>query len=72
MLQSLFNKVAGIAGLQLYHKETPTQVLSCESCEILKNSFFKRTPPLAASVSLKGVFKTLPSIFYRALLTENR
>ena len=55
MLESLFNKVAGLAGLQLYHKETPTQVLSCESCEILKNNFFKRTPPLAASVSLKGV-----------------
>ena len=71
MLESVFNKVARLAGLQLYHKETPTQVLSCESCEILKNSFFKRAPPLAASVSLKGVFKTLPNIFYRAVLTEN-
>ena len=28
MLESLFNKVAGL-GLQLYKKETSTQVLSC-------------------------------------------
>ena len=26
--------------LQLYQKETPTQVFSCENCEIFKNSFF--------------------------------
>ena len=36
-------------GLQLYQKETPTQVFSCEYCEILKNSFFYRTPLVAAS-----------------------
>ena len=33
MLESLFNKVAGL-------KETPTQVYSCEYYEIFKNSFF--------------------------------
>ena len=27
-------------GLQLYLKETPTQVFSCELCEIFKNTFF--------------------------------
>ena len=26
-------------GLQLYEKETPTQVFSCDYCEIFKNSF---------------------------------
>ena len=33
-------------GLQLYQKEAPTQVFSCEYCEILKNPFFCRTPLL--------------------------
>ena len=32
---------------------TPTQVFSCEYCQIFKNSFFYRTPPVAASVSYK-------------------
>ena len=37
-----------IADLQLYEKETPTQVFSCEYCEFFKNSFYYKTPPLAA------------------------
>ena len=32
--------------LQLYQKETSTQVFSCEICEIFNSTFFKRTPPL--------------------------
>ena len=31
-------------------KETLTEVFSCKYCEIFKNSFFYRTPPVAASV----------------------
>ena len=31
-------------------KETLTQVFSCEFCEISKNTFFYRTPLMAASV----------------------
>ena len=42
VLMSLFNKVAGL-------KEAPTQVFSCEICEIFKNPFFSRTPAMAAS-----------------------
>ena len=38
VLKCLFNKVAGL-GLQLYLKETSTQVLSCEICEIFKNTY---------------------------------
>ena len=38
MLESLFDKVAD--GPQLYKKETPTQMFSCEYCDIFKNSFF--------------------------------
>ena len=40
------------AGLQPcnFIKETQTQVFSCEYCEIFKNSFFYRAPPVTASV----------------------
>ena len=31
-------------------KETLAQIFSCEFCEISKNTFFYRTPPVAASV----------------------
>ena len=41
VLESLFNKVAGL------------KVISCEHCECYKNSFFYRTPPVAASKCLK-------------------
>ena len=34
-------------------KETPTKVLSCEYCEIFKNSFSYKTPLVAASVMQK-------------------
>ena len=32
-------------------KETPTQVLSFEFCEVFKNTFFCKTPLVAASVA---------------------
>ena len=37
------------SGLQLYQKETPTQVLPCEIYEIFKSIFFYRMPPVATS-----------------------
>ena len=30
-------------------EETPTQVLSCEYCQIFRSTYFRRTPPVAAS-----------------------
>ena len=57
MLEFLFNKVSGLSGVQLYLKETPTQVVSCAICEILKNNYSHRTPPVVASV-----FRILVSI----------
>ena len=36
-------------GLQLHSKEIPIQVFSCEICEISKNTFFYRPPPVTAS-----------------------
>ena len=56
LYQSLFfNKVAGLA-CNFIKKETLTQVFSCEFCETSKNTFYYRTPPVAASVWLKNVF----------------
>ena len=48
--QSLFfNKVAGLRPATSLKKETLAQVFSCEFCEISKNTFFHRTPLVAAS-----------------------
>ena len=41
------------SGLQLIKKETLAQVFLCEFCEISKNTFSYRTPPVAAS----GIFQ---------------
>ena len=50
LCQSLFfNKVAGLRPATLLKKETLAQVFSCEFCEISKNTFFQRTPLVAAS-----------------------
>ena len=50
LCQSLFfNKVAGLRPATLLKKRL-AQVFSCEFCEISKNSFSYRTPPVAASV----------------------
>ena len=35
--------------LRLYRRETLAQVSSCEFCEISKNTFYYRTPLVAAS-----------------------
>ena len=45
VLESLFNKVFN----KVYYRDTPTQAFPCEFCEIFKNTFFYRTPPVAAS-----------------------
>ena len=38
---SLFLLNNKLEGLQLYYKETPTQLFSCEYCEISKNTYFE-------------------------------
>ena len=49
LYQILFlNKVAGLA-CNFIKKESLAQVLSCEFCEFSKNTFFYRTPQVAAS-----------------------
>ena len=52
MLESVFNKVAGLSACNFIKKETPAPVFSSEYCKRFKNSFLHRTPPVAASVNL--------------------
>ena len=46
MLESLFNKVAGL--------RAPTKVFSCEICENFKNTFFYRIRPVVAHVTISS------------------
>ena len=57
LCQSIFlNKVAGLRpkACNYIKKETLAQVFACEFCEIFKNTFSYRTPPVAASI-LSGI-----------------
>ena len=45
------------AGCSFIKKETPIQVLSCEFCEILKNTFFTEDIQTTASGDSKDSFK---------------
>ena len=47
-------------------KVTPMKVFYCDYCKIFKNSFFHRTPPLAASVTCerRSYFKIWHDYFY--------
>ena len=42
MQESLFVKFVGLQAKKEAQKETPTQVLFCESCEIFKNTYFEK------------------------------
>ena len=46
-------------------KVTQTKMLFCEYCKIFKNSFFHRTPPVAASVTCKrrSLFQDMTWLF---------
>ena len=49
LCQSLFLIKLQAEAYNFIKKETLAQVFSCEFCEISKNTFFYRTPPVAAS-----------------------
>ena len=54
MLESLFNKVAGLKTCNFIKKRPPTQVFSREnSCEVFKNTFF--TEHLRSTASVGGI-----------------
>ena len=42
-------QIIGLGPATLLRKKTLAQVFCCEFCEIYKNTFYYRTPPLAAS-----------------------
>ena len=48
VLKFLFNNDAGLQACIFIKK---TQMFSCEICEIFQNTFFYRTPPVAAFVN---------------------
>ena len=48
----MFFKIGVLKNFATLLKQTPTQVVSCEYCEIFKNTIFYRTPPVAASVGI--------------------
>ena len=52
LCRSLFFKQLQPGGLL---KKTPTQMLSCESCETSTNTFWHRTPPATASEMWKTI-----------------
>ena len=66
MLESLFNKVAGLSFVTL-SKKPPTQVFSCEICETFKNTYFHRILPVVASDFLGNSLIFKKSVFYESL-----
>ena len=52
MWESLFDSCRP-SGLQLYQKETPTQVFLCEYCEIFKKTYFEKHLRTTASVNFR-------------------
>ena len=70
LCQSLFfNEVAG---LNFIKKEALAQVFSCVFCEIFKNTFFYRTPPVDASriINFQNVWSRLTT--YDTILTSGK
>ena len=61
-----FDKFAGLS-LQLYWKNTLTQVLSYEFCEIFKNIFFDKTPLVATSDTKVKVLMKIFHVSWNAL-----
>ena len=72
MLESLFNRVAGLKACNFIKRDsdTATQVFSCEYCEIFKNTYskeiFEQLPleflRLTVNISSKGLVSALNAI----------
>ena len=56
MLESLFDKVSGLKTCNFTKKRLQRRCFFCEHCEIFTNSFFYRTPPVAASEFFRSHF----------------
>ena len=53
-------------------KETSTQVISCEICEVFKNTFFYRTPPVIAFVDSMQQYKQVCTLSLVCVLKKKR
>ena len=71
MSESLFNKVGSLRPATLLKKETLVQVLSCEFCQISKNTFFKEHLQATASVVYNKLFLFLRYIEFNRFSTLN-
>ena len=53
----LFFFLIKLQAFRLYQKETPTQVFSCEYCEIFKSNYFEEHLRMTASVLTVSTIK---------------
>ena len=56
VLESLFNKAAGLPVCKFIKKETPIQVFSCDYCKVFKKTYFEEYLRTAASVYSKDLW----------------
>ena len=68
MLESLFNKVAGLQGCSFIKKRLQHRCFFCEYYKLFKNSYFEEHLKTAASV-LNGYFRT--TIFREAIFQNS-
>ena len=67
ILSQICIKSKNLSGLQLYWKETPTEVFSCEYCEIFENTcFFENNIRVATSDSSYILQKILNKVIQEA------
>ena len=72
LFQSLFFKKVAGGDCNFIKKETLVQVFSCEFCEISKNTFLTKTPPVAASVACSSfLFKDIINLYNCLLENAN-
>ena len=60
------------SGLKIYEKNIPTQVLSCEYCEIFKNIYFEKHLRTAASGSNFRVSRSPGSFIFNCFFAKFR
>ena len=48
----------GVEGLQLYQKETPAKVFSCEYCRIFKNFYFENLQVFRIFSAVKSAYSS--------------
>ena len=67
VLESLFNKAAGLPVCKFIKKETPIQVFSCDYCKVFQKTYFEKYLRTAASVYSKDLWniRIVPEICFQ-------